>query len=87
MSSPRKVHVPQEDGEITVTPGGVIEDARTYVITDHLASPRTNAEQQQLLALVDGAHLARAEKAPKTGQPPAVTPNPDVPAKPAAVTE
>jgi hypothetical protein len=63
----RKVHVPQTDGEIVFTSG---DGQRRFVIDDHLASPRTVDEQQQLLALVDGARLATAKEA---GSAPAKT--------------
>lgn len=57
MAAPRKVRVPQADGEIvfgTGTPG----EARTYQVDNHLVSPRSNDEQDDLLRLVEGARLA-----------------------------
>lgn len=65
MAGPAKVRVPQADGEITLTPGGDVDAARTYQVADHLVSPRSNDEQQQLLTLVDGARLATKGDMPK----------------------
>lgn len=57
MAAPRKVRVPQADGEIIFT-GGDPDAPRTFQVDDHLVSPRNNDEQADLLRLVDGARLA-----------------------------
>lgn len=57
MAAPRKVRVPQADGTVTFS-GGTPDDSRTFQVDDHLVSPRTNDEQDDLLRLVEGARLA-----------------------------
>lgn len=64
MGSPRKVYVPQSDGEITLTPDGDVDAARTFRVDAHLVSPRSNDEQQELLLRVEGARLATAKDEP-----------------------
>lgn len=56
----RKVHVPQADGEIvfTVYAGGADGERVAHQVTDHLVTPRSNAERDRLLQHVDGARLA-----------------------------
>lgn len=76
MAGTQKVRVPQADGQIVLTPGGLPDDARTYQVDDHLVSPRNKDEQQQLLALVDGARLATAKEAAPAAPSTAPTGNP-----------
>ena len=77
MAAPRKVRVPQADGEIVITPGGLPDEARTYQVTNHLASPRTLDEQAALL-MVDGARLATPkELSDSEGKPPRSGGSPD----------
>lgn len=86
MAGPTQVRVPQADGEITFTPDGNPDAARTFKVTDHLVSPRSNDEQQQLLVLVEGARLATKGDQPKSapagaGNDGAGTPGPDTKGK------
>lgn len=74
MSSPRKVHVPQDSGSIVITPGGNPDDARTYQVQDHLAAPRSKSEQADLLQSVPGARLATAKEEAAASKPPASPP-------------
>lgn len=50
-----KVHVPQADGEIVFTQGGVV---RKFRVSDHMVSPKTDDERAKLLRLVRGSKLA-----------------------------
>jgi hypothetical protein len=84
MAGPTQVHVPQADGEITFTIAGDVDDKHTFRVTDHLVSPRSNDEQQQLLVLVEGARLATKGDLPKSdpkgsGNDGAGTPGPATP--------
>jgi hypothetical protein len=69
MAGPRKVRVPQEDGTITFG-NGIPEEERVFQVKDHLVSPRSNDEQEQLLLRVDGARLATKNDEPPGSSPP-----------------
>lgn len=53
-----KVHVPQEDGTISIAVDG--DEPRNYQVTDHIVSPKNEQEHRQLLVHVDGARKATA---------------------------
>lgn len=68
MAAPRKVRVPQADGEIRFS-GGTEDDTRTFQVDNHLVSPRTKDEQGDLLRLVEGARLATPKESGDSPDP------------------
>ena len=64
----QKIRVPQSDGEIVFTDYSRTGDepVTTHAVVDHIVSPRSAADRDRLLQLVDGARLATPKEAGET---------------------